>query len=90
MVFNTPSNTTNIEETHFKVFPNPVKDFLQLEWEGDWNNTQITLYNALGQIITNYHPTANQPIDVSNLSSGTYILEISDGSNRVVKRIVID
>jgi chitodextrinase len=71
----------------FKLYPNPVKGetlhFTTIE-----NSASYSIYNLMGQQIKN-GTTDNNTVNVSTLTPGIYIIEISDGisvgSNRFIK-----
>ena len=70
----------------FNVYPNPVKDIINLS--SDNNISNIKVYNLIGQeVITKLINSNQSQIDMSNLTSGTYILKIS--SDNEIKTIKI-
>ena len=50
---------------------------MKLEIRSD-NPVDIKLYNLSGMLIKSYNSHINQPLDLSYLSSGTYILKINN------------
>ncbi|MGB3077552.1 MAG: T9SS type A sorting domain-containing protein, partial [Saprospiraceae bacterium] len=66
-------NTTRPKEKKGNVFPNPASQFLWINT--DESNVHVTIYSVLGEIMKNEN-TDHDNIDISNLSSGIYILEI--------------
>jgi hypothetical protein len=69
------------------VFPNPVKDILNINLEQ--NITAVSLYNVVGQEIQNkFYNSKEITIDVSNLLSGTYFVKVtSNGGVKTLKVI---
>ncbi|WP_299149532.1 endonuclease [uncultured Dokdonia sp.] len=69
------------------IFPNPANTVVQVESNQDI--TSLKIYNLLGQVLYN-ETTSNRKryktLDVSNLTSGIYILQINDASKRLVIR----
>jgi type IX secretion system substrate protein len=64
-----------------RLSPNPVKNWLQLEFESDISDYQVEIYDVLGHLKTSGAITSSiQQIDVSNLPVGTYLLVIKDGT----------
>src|SRR5690606_31095160 len=57
--------------TQISIFPNPVKDILQIQNLKE--SSKIQLYNTNGQLL---FETSSNPIDTKNLSEGIYILKI--------------
>jgi alpha-tubulin suppressor-like RCC1 family protein len=74
-------NSFEITE-NLKIYPNPVKDFLNISYENPINI--ISIVNLLGQEVIN---TNQSKIDVSDLISGTYFIKIS--SDDFVKTIKV-
>ncbi len=66
--------------TALKVFPNPSMDFLTIQGyvfkEGD--PAQIEIYEMNGRIISSRPFSRFNSIDISNLSSGQYIIKITN------------
>ncbi|CAD0001872.1 M4 family metallopeptidase [Flavobacterium chungangense] len=74
------------ETSSFALYPNPVADELNVSF---LNNTGYTfrIVNTLGQqIITG--ELSGSPIDVSALNTGVYIIELNNGSKKIVKKFV--
>lgn len=69
------------------VFPNPVKDKINLSMPGTDEKWKTNLYTLDGRLINNFIINASQNIQipVQYLSKGNYILELSNG---VIKHIV--
>ncbi|MFZ1513918.1 MAG: T9SS type A sorting domain-containing protein, partial [Saprospiraceae bacterium] len=59
-----------------KIFPNPVKDILQISTDKVWTKAEI--YDIAGRILRSL-PLNGSAIDVSNLKSGTYIILLRNG-----------
>ena len=67
-------SVTEIRKKEIVVFPNPVKKRLYIN--GLKNRQSVTVFNALGQIVL--LEDVDSSIDVSNLKSGIYSIEISN------------
>jgi alpha-tubulin suppressor-like RCC1 family protein len=69
----------------FKVFPNPVRDVLNIETDLDIQSVEI--YNIQGQKVL----SSNQKqINVSDLAAGIYMVQIQDIENNIAtKKVVI-
>ncbi len=59
-----------------KIFPNPVKDILQISTDEVWTKAEI--YDIAGRILRSL-PLNGSAIDVSNLKSGTYFILLKNG-----------
>ncbi len=70
----------------FTIYPNPVKDG-DLNIAIDFNNPSYRIVNMLGQQVA-FGTIENGTIAVSNLASGTYLLEVSADGKSAVKRFI--
>ena len=80
-------STSNLEETKFSFFPNPVKDVLHINSKNKITK-KLTIYNNLGQIVSENHPNTLSPnINTSSLNSGLYLVNIltNDGNEQILK-----
>ncbi len=69
----------NFNSESINFYPNPVSNTLNIEI--NQNNFIVEIYSIQGQILASHKE--QKIIDVSNLSSGLYMLRIIDNSNRV-------
>ncbi len=71
----------------FKVYPNPVKDILNISYTQ--NITNIEVYNLLGQKVATKAVNTNQgQVGMSHLASGTYLVKITaDNQTKTIKVI---
>ncbi len=83
--------TKQIEESSLQVFPNPVTDFLSIQFnDGSYRPMDVQLYNVEGQLLYQNKTAENlQMIDMSQMANGIFILNIiSPDHNLIVKKIV--
>lgn len=82
------SNLENpsFEASTLKVYPNPVKDILNLSH--NQNISEVGVFNMLGQQVMAKSINASQgQIDMSNLATGNYLIRIA--SDNIVKTIKV-
>ena len=81
-----PSSTSELSKAAYKIFPNPTRDFVNLQ-ATEGNNLFYVLRNMQGQQIRSGEAGE---IPVQNLTPGVYNLEIIDteSSDRRVEKIV--
>ena len=76
------------------VYPNPVNDEVNISLSNTYipKNLQIDLLNLHGQVLQSFSENNNTKsqitLDMSQLAAGSYLLEIQDGENRVVKKLI--
>lgn len=71
----------------FSAYPNPVKDVLNLEYTS--NITSVRVFNLLGQqVLANAINATTANVDMSQLNSGAYIVNVEiDGALQTIKVI---
>ncbi len=70
-------------EDNFSVYPNPVRNTLNIETNNNIN--KITIINSLGQEVKN---TTDKQIDVADLENGVYFLNIFSDKGFMKKRFI--
>lgn len=72
-----------------QLFPNPVKDKLFIE--GLNSMSDIKIINSIGQVVlTMQSINPMTTLNLNELCSGLYLIEISNGNDLMIKKIVID
>ena len=79
---------TAISDNIYNVYPNPIREGLLYIKNNDLDTVSTYIVtNLVGQPFLSGTITES-PIDLSKLSSGTYLLTLTNGKNRVVKKII--
>jgi len=72
----------------FKMFPNPVNDFITIQNLAKSQKVNITIYNIYGKevkLISGYNIiTGNNVINLSNLPAMMYFIKLSDINNKTI------
>ncbi|HWR94480.1 MAG TPA: GEVED domain-containing protein [Flavobacterium sp.] len=79
-------NNLDATKLSFKLYPNPVNDGV-IYFKDIVTNPDYRIFNMIGQELAKGRLEKNA-IDVSRLSNGTYIIELSDGINRAAKKFI--
>src|SRR5690554_6082320 len=83
-ISNLSSNIFVLE--NFNIYPNPTSEVLNIKLENNLTLEKATIYNNSGQIVK----TAQQnTVDISNLSSGIYFVEVTTNQGKAVKKVVV-
>lgn len=79
------SGTKDFDASVFKVYPNPVKDFLNISYSKDIQ--AIAIVNMLGQTLyTTKVNTTDTQVDMTSLPTGNYLVKVTfDGVVRTIK-----
>jgi hypothetical protein len=83
-----PTFTKRAETLQIQVFPNPASDFIQVQ--GDINVPAILqIYNITGRMIREEKlESGDQPVDVSGLPEGLFIVRVSGKSNHATTSFI--
>ena len=84
-ILDSPVGIEDVDESSLAIFPNPVKDVLTINY--DKAISQIDVYDVNGKLVKTFTTVGNS-INVSDLSSGVYMLNMQTEDGLVVKKIV--
>ena len=71
------------------VFPNPADDTFTVLLEGISGGFEVKIFNTLGQVVHNHATVTNKKeINISELKSGMYFVEIKSRNKTYTKRII--
>jgi len=91
------NQTSAVEDFSFRqltIYPNPFNDRIQISLETDTpDDVLISIYDLRGREIiynkyTNQTTTFTKELNLNNLSSGVYILNIQKGFAKIAKKII--
>ncbi len=73
-----------------RVFPNPARDKFTVEL-GENENAEITIYNGVGQLIQIpfNKDSGSRTFNTNGLAKGVYFIHIDNGSELVIKKVVL-
>ncbi len=91
-----PTSLIGIHDNDFlaggiQIYPNPSVGLITIESSLFTEKTAVTIYNVLGELVynTSFNGTKNQ-LDLKELSSGVYTVNISTNNQQVIKKIVLE
>jgi len=86
------NNNNNYD--HVSVYPNPTNSWVNIDFKRNINkNITLKLFNIQGMLIksTEYKSSEKIKLDLSNLSKGSYIIQItSDNHTYTVEKIFVE
>jgi Secretion system C-terminal sorting domain len=69
------------------LIPNPVIDIFEIK--GDFTTLNIAIYSAIGEVVYKALYLPNEPINISNIASGIYLLKAkNDEGSTVIKKLI--
>ena len=91
VALNTPENSL----ADFKVFPNPNNGNFTLQFSNAaTSDIEVTVFDMRGRKIFensyNNDGAFNQSIQLTNAQTGIYLVSVTDGVNKIVKRIAVE
>jgi hypothetical protein len=78
--------SNQIKPNKILMYPNPVKDVIELD--STEKITSVNIYSILGAFVKEIKVKNNSLVDVSNLSSGIYLIEINSGDKKITKKFI--
>ena len=76
-----------ISDVDYSIFPNPTTGIITIKGAQD---AQITVYNMIGNIVyQNNKAEKSTQIDLSNLSTGSYVIRIINNNKVITKKIIL-
>jgi hypothetical protein len=87
----TPKPSISVKEQSIpglSIYPNPSGGTININ--GLSVNSEITIYNTLGQAVLRTFHTPGNTIFIDNLNEGIYVLRIIAGNSTHVEKIVLE
>jgi hypothetical protein len=76
---------------NYKLYPNPVQNTLNIDTDDFVTVSSIKIYNTIGQTIHEYSKetlTKHTELSLSELKTGSYLIEISSGQEKTTKKFI--
>jgi hypothetical protein len=88
---NTTASTSNNTITGFNAYPNPVKGNSLTITTSSTEAKTVNIFNVLGRkVFSQRFSSMNKTMDISGISSGVYIMKVSEGNNIATKKLIIE
>jgi aminopeptidase N len=83
-------NKNEVSESYFTMGPNPAFDHINLYFPNNAGSKKAIIISDLSgrNILTRYSTQSETTIDISGLAHGTYLVQVTEGNNKLVKRLV--
>jgi alpha-tubulin suppressor-like RCC1 family protein len=69
------------------IYPNPCKDFLNIEFKNENEINKVTISDISGKILLEEN-NANSKIDLTNFKTGVYVIKINSNEKVIYKKIL--
>jgi PQQ-dependent dehydrogenase (s-GDH family) len=81
-----------LSQNDFRLYPNPAKSNFSLRFDSSaFNQASLQIVDISGRVVKSFDQIqSNQPIDISSLRNGLYLVNITDQNQRkAVKKLVV-
>lgn len=76
-------------EQNFKIYPNPAKDFLHLDFpEQGSQHFTFTITSVDGKVVS--QTESQKKIDISGLAAGVYVTNFQKDGQQITRKLIID
>jgi hypothetical protein len=76
-------------EDQLNVYPNPVTDVLNVQWNNTTETATLSIRDLSGRLVLSERvANGNAVLELSNLSSGNYILELQTTDRTIRKQVI--
>lgn len=86
----TPIKPTLVADAAIQTIPNPTTGMLELRTPAGWQNANVTIMNATGQVIgrSRVDATGVTPVDLSKTAAGMYLIRVQLNDKYTVKKVI--
>ncbi len=78
---------TNMDARDFEIYPNPASDNLFIDVDGIYD---VKLYTENGKILKELKIENKGVIDIKEVASGVYFIELKNGDKKAVQKVIIE
>jgi len=82
------ASISEITNSSIRVYPNPTKSLLTVSFDGSM--ADISVKDINGKTLVSKLINANETLDLTSLSAGTYFIEVSIEGEKYIKRIIVE
>lgn len=91
VVANATLGTGEFEISKFIMYPNPAQDFVSITLPAGLNEGTVKIYDMLGKVVAKQIVTSNEKaIDISGLSSGSYMVVLRTEYGNATKTLLVN
>lgn len=87
-----PVRSTDYNTELLNVYPNPASGSLTINWSGALKNGWIEIMDLSGKTIRSINlqdSVSSYQLDISDISSGVYLIKVSDNNSSEYRKIII-
>lgn len=83
------SNKVSLSEnnlTSIKMYPNPMSELLYIE--GNNRSYMVKIFAADGKLVRDQDVQSGDPLDISGLGKGLYLISVNTGTNTFLQKVI--
>lgn len=86
----TSSKDLSVSAGNLKLYPNPAKDILYIDYSSDLNTEsyRLSIFNGTGQLLYNSQYALNE-VNISNWEPGMYYLKLESKNQTLLEKFII-
>ena len=75
----------------FEIFPNPAKDYFEFSLQGQNDTLKLNVYDLNGRVLLTetFNSQQRKIVNTANLTTGIYFVELNNGTQRGIKKLII-
>ena len=76
----------------FDIFPNPAKDYFEFSLQGQNDILNLSVYDLNGRVLLaqSFNSQQRKIVNTAHLTTGIYFVELNNGTQRGVKKLIIN
>ncbi|MCB0756151.1 MAG: T9SS type A sorting domain-containing protein, partial [Flavobacteriales bacterium] len=82
-------STQDLDKNAFSIYPNPASGMLNVRLSDASKKSEVRIYSTQGKLLLTKIGGANYQLDISEFSSGVYLIQLKTGSNTIHQRFVV-
>lgn len=79
----------NYSVNHFELYPNPATQGYVVIRNSSNETIAVSLYDVIGNLVLRENKLADNVLDISRVSSGMYLMQISQGKSVETKKLIV-
>ncbi len=83
------ASAEDVLASKFNIFPNPANDYIQID-ANDVKISSVAMYSMIGKEVISEKNLVNSRLNISNLTSGIYLLKVNADNRSLIKKIIVE
>jgi len=84
----TQTAETSLNENHLNIYPNPTSEYFKISGADAFKFLQVEIRDINGKLVLKTTSIPNEPINISSLNAGAYLVSIGKSYPFVTKKLI--